>query len=61
MWHIESHYPTQAKGRLEWGTQHLLPVERTAGPLASSGFPVGFGGFGEPHAAFLKESRIRGR
>ena len=19
-------YPTQAKGRLEWGTQHLLPV-----------------------------------
>jgi len=24
--HIESHYPTQAKGRLEWGTQHLLPV-----------------------------------
>src|ERR1700735_4991708 len=25
-WHIESHYPTQAKVRLEWGTQHLLPV-----------------------------------
>jgi hypothetical protein len=25
-WHIDSHYPTQAKGRLEWGTQHLLPV-----------------------------------
>jgi hypothetical protein len=23
---IESHYPTQAKGRLEWGTQHFLPV-----------------------------------
>jgi hypothetical protein len=21
-WHIESHYPTQAKERLEWGTQH---------------------------------------
>jgi hypothetical protein len=27
-WHIEGHYPTQAKGRLEWGTQHLLPVHR---------------------------------
>jgi hypothetical protein len=25
-WQIESHYPTQAKGRLEWGTQHLLLV-----------------------------------
>ena len=25
-WHIESRYPTQAKGRLEWGTQHLLLV-----------------------------------
>jgi hypothetical protein len=25
-WPIESHYPTQAKERLEWGTQHLLPV-----------------------------------
>jgi hypothetical protein len=25
-WHIESHYPTQAKERLEWGTQRLLPV-----------------------------------
>jgi hypothetical protein len=24
-WLIEGHYPTQAKGRLEWGTQHLLP------------------------------------
>jgi hypothetical protein len=23
---MESHYPTQAKERLEWGTQHLLPV-----------------------------------
>jgi hypothetical protein len=23
---IESRYPTQAKVRLEWGTQHLLPV-----------------------------------
>jgi hypothetical protein len=25
-WHFNSHYPTQAKVRLEWGTQHLLPV-----------------------------------
>ena len=24
--HIDSHYPTQAKGRLEWGTQHFLPM-----------------------------------
>jgi hypothetical protein len=23
-WHIDSHYPTQAKGRLEWGTQRWL-------------------------------------
>jgi hypothetical protein len=27
-WHIESHYPTQAKVRLEWGTQQLLPVRQ---------------------------------
>jgi len=27
--HIESHYPTQAKERLEWGTQHLLPMWRS--------------------------------
>ena len=25
-WHIDSHYPTQAKVRLEWGTQHLSSV-----------------------------------
>jgi hypothetical protein len=25
-WHIESHYPTQAKERLEWGTRHLSPM-----------------------------------
>ena len=24
-WHIKSHCPTQAKERLEWGTQPLLP------------------------------------
>jgi hypothetical protein len=23
-WHVESRYPTQAKERLEWGTQRLL-------------------------------------
>jgi hypothetical protein len=27
-WPIKRRYPTQAKGRLEWGTQHLLPVWR---------------------------------
>jgi hypothetical protein len=27
-WHINSHYPTQANRRLEWGTQQLLPVWR---------------------------------
>ncbi len=32
-WHIESHYPTQAKGRLEWATQPLLSRE-AAGKLA---------------------------
>src|ERR1700677_3932951 len=35
--HIESHYPTQAKGRLEWGTQHLLPVRRKRAKPAPSG------------------------
>src|ERR1700683_1756468 len=25
-WQIASHYPTQAKGRLEWATQHSLPM-----------------------------------
>ena len=30
-WQIESHYPTQAKRRLEWGTQHLLPVWQNHG------------------------------
>jgi hypothetical protein len=25
-WQIERRYPTQAKVRLEWGTQQLLPV-----------------------------------
>jgi hypothetical protein len=28
---------------------------------ATPGFPVEFGGVGEPHAAFLTESRTRGR
>jgi hypothetical protein len=27
-WQIEGRYPTQAKRRLEWGTQHLLPVRQ---------------------------------
>ncbi len=34
---------------------------RTAGPSASSGFPVKLSGVGRPHAAFLTKSRIRGR
>jgi hypothetical protein len=36
-WHIESHYPTQANRRLEWGTQRLLPVgpKKKLRPLAS--------------------------
>jgi hypothetical protein len=33
----------------------------TAGPSAFSEFPVRPGGVGRLHAAFLKESRIRGR
>jgi hypothetical protein len=28
-WYIKGHYPTQAKRRLEWGTQHLSPVWQT--------------------------------
>ena len=27
-WHIESHYPSQAKVRLERGTRHLLHVRQ---------------------------------
>jgi hypothetical protein len=27
-WHIESPHPTQAKRRLEWGTQRLLPASQ---------------------------------
>jgi hypothetical protein len=38
----------------------MLRENDTADPSASSGFPVRISGFGEPHAAFLKESRIRG-
>jgi hypothetical protein len=34
---------------------------RTAGPSASSGFPVRLRGVDRAHAAFLTESRIRGR
>ena len=34
---------------------------RTAGPSASSGFPVKLSGVDGPRAAFLTESRIRGR
>jgi hypothetical protein len=30
-------------------------------PLRAPGFPVGIGGVGELHAAFLTESRTRGR
>jgi hypothetical protein len=33
---------------------------RTAGPSASSGFPVDVSGVGELHAAFFTESRTRG-
>ena len=36
-------------------------VRGTADPSASSGFPVRLSGFGKPRAAFLEESRIRGR
>ena len=38
---------------------HLLTGKEKGG--ASPGFPVEFGGVGEPHAAFLTESRTRGR
>jgi hypothetical protein len=35
--------------------------KETAGPLRYPGFPVEVGGVGELHAAFLTESRTRGR
>ena len=38
-----------------------VPESETAGPSASSGFPVRPSGFGELRAAFFRESRIRGR
>jgi hypothetical protein len=35
--HIDSHYPTQAKGRLEWGTQHFFAgVANTMATMAHS-------------------------
>jgi hypothetical protein len=43
------------------GTQLFALMERTAGPSASSGFPVKLIGVGRAHAAFLTESRVRGR
>jgi len=49
--------------QIESGT-HLgscVRERRTAGPSASSGFPVKLSGVDRPHAAFLAESRIRGR
>jgi hypothetical protein len=40
--HISSHYPTQAKVRLEWGTQHLLPVGQKLRYLGASGLVLTF-------------------
>src|SRR5271163_3264873 len=55
-------YPTQAKTGLESGTQPSLPMERTAGPSASlPQISCEAVGVGEPHAAFLTESRTRSR
>ena len=39
--HIDSHYPTQAKGRLEWGTQHFLPVWQILGRTRWTHFRIG--------------------
>jgi hypothetical protein len=36
-------------------------VEQQVPPLRSTGFPVEVGGGGDLHAAFLTESRTRGR
>ena len=42
--------------------QHCMEAQTfTLSSRANSGFPVRLGGVGKPHAAFLKESRIRGR
>jgi hypothetical protein len=39
---IESHDPTQAKGRLEWGTRHLLPVWQDYGRSLNSPGAAGY-------------------
>jgi hypothetical protein len=57
-WHINSHYPTQAKRRLEWGTQHLSPVWPKLW-WASPGFPVELVGVGELHAVPASRDRTR--
>jgi hypothetical protein len=38
-WHISSHYPTQAKGRLEWGTRHLRAGQAHSEKRARCGPP----------------------
>jgi hypothetical protein len=40
-WHFNSHYPTQANRRLEWDTQHLLPVwQNYAAPVGLNSEPA---------------------
>jgi hypothetical protein len=49
-------FPTQAKVRLEWGTQPLLPVTETADPSASLGV-CNFIGFAKKSMLKIKSLR----
>jgi hypothetical protein len=53
---IESHYPTQAKTGLEWGTQPSFGIERTAGPSATLGV-CNFIGFAKNSMLKIKSLR----
>jgi hypothetical protein len=65
-WHINVRYPTQAKVRLEWGTQHLLPVRHVGiisptpcgcSPNVPSAFPWDDNRPGPPAARLLTRLR----
>jgi hypothetical protein len=53
-WHIESRYPTQAKRRLEWGTQHFVAgVAKTMARLRPLDFDSDTAGAKAPHISIV--------
>ena len=58
-WHIESRDPTQAKGRLEWGTHRWLPVWQELGKNGLIGNPALVAGLAENTKARLVLNRLQ--